>query len=79
MENTVSVVIVQQYLDRWMRIRCRGNSFTEQLTSESPVVVDEFNDRYLETAVCLSAYCIETSVLAVGYVVSARQRYRMSQ
>jgi hypothetical protein len=57
-ENTVSIVIVQQYLDRCMRIRCRGNLFT---------------DRYLETGVCLSAYCIAAAVL-VRFEVSAQQR-----
>jgi hypothetical protein len=32
-ENTVSIVIAQQYLDRCLFIRCRGNLFTESLRS----------------------------------------------
>jgi hypothetical protein len=55
--KTVSIVIVEQYLDR-----CRGNPFTEQLPSDSPGIVDVFTGRYLETDVCLSAYCIATAV-----------------
>jgi hypothetical protein len=46
MENAVSIVIAQQYLDRCMRIRCRGNPFTEQLPSDSPGIVDVFTGRY---------------------------------
>jgi hypothetical protein len=32
-ENTVSIVIVQQYFDCCLHIRCRGNLFTESLPS----------------------------------------------
>jgi hypothetical protein len=39
-ENTVSTVTVQQYLDRCMRIRCHGNLFSEQLPSDSPGIVE---------------------------------------
>jgi hypothetical protein len=33
-----------------MRIRCRGNPFTEQLPAESPGIVDVFTGRYEATA-----------------------------
>jgi hypothetical protein len=46
MENTVYIVIVKQYIDRCMRIRCRGNPFTEQLPSDSPGIVHVFSGRY---------------------------------
>jgi hypothetical protein len=45
-ENTISIVIVQQSLDRYIRIRCRGNTFIEQLISDSPGIVDAFTGRY---------------------------------
>jgi hypothetical protein len=57
-----------------MRIRYRGNPFTEQLPSESPHIVDVFTDRYLETGVCLFVYCIATTLFAVRFEVSPRQR-----
>jgi hypothetical protein len=50
-ENTFSIVMVQQYLDRFMRIRCQWNLFTEQLPSNSPDIVDDFTGRYQATAV----------------------------
>jgi hypothetical protein len=49
-ESTVSIVIDQQYLDSCMRIRCRGDSFTEHLPSYSPVIADVFTGRYQATA-----------------------------
>jgi hypothetical protein len=61
-----------------MRIRCRGNPFTEQLPSDSPGIVDVFTDRYLETGVFLSATCIATVGL-VRFEVSAGQRVRTPQ
>jgi hypothetical protein len=61
-----------------MRIRCRENPFTEQLPSDSPGIVDVFTDRYLETGVCLSAYCLATAVL-VRFKVSAQQRVHTQQ
>jgi hypothetical protein len=45
--NTVSIVVVQQYLDRCMHIRCGGNPSTESLPRNE----------------CLSAYCTATAVL----------------
>jgi hypothetical protein len=33
-ENTVSIVIAQQYLDCCLRIRCRGNVFIEPLPNK---------------------------------------------
>jgi hypothetical protein len=75
MDNFVSSVIVQQYLDRCMLVRCRGNPFTVPLPSDSPGVVDEFTDRYLETRVC----CIATAVLAVHCEVSTQQRFHTPQ
>jgi hypothetical protein len=56
-----------------MRIRCRGNPFTEQQPSDSPAIVDVFTGRCLETGVCLSAYCIATAVFVVRFEVSAQQ------
>jgi hypothetical protein len=61
--NTVYIVIVQKYLYRCMRIRCRGNPSTELLPSESPGIVEVFTSRYLETGVCLFAYCIAAAVV----------------
>jgi hypothetical protein len=61
-KNTVYIVIVQQYLDVCMRIRCRWNSFTEHLASDRTGIVDVFTGRYLEAGVCLSPYCIATDV-----------------
>jgi hypothetical protein len=49
-ENTVFTVVIQQYLDRCMHIRCPGNPFTEQLPSDSPVIADVFTGRYQATA-----------------------------
>jgi hypothetical protein len=43
-----------------------------QLPSDSPGIVDVFTDRYLETGVCLSAYCVATAVL-VRFEVCAQQ------
>jgi hypothetical protein len=40
-ENSILIVIVQQYLDRY-----RGNSFTEQLPNDSPGVVGVFTGRH---------------------------------
>jgi hypothetical protein len=40
--------------------------------------VDVFTDRYLETGVCLTAYCIATAVL-VRFEVSVQQRVYMPQ
>jgi hypothetical protein len=56
-----------------MHIRCRGNPITEQLPSDSLGIVDVFTSRYLETGVCLTAYCIVTAVL-VHFEVSVQQR-----
>jgi hypothetical protein len=52
-ENSVyrSIVVVQQYLDRCMRVHCRGNPFTEQLPSDGPGIVDVFAVRYQATYV----------------------------
>jgi hypothetical protein len=61
-----------------MRICCCGNPFTEQLPSDSPGFVDVFSGRFLETAVCLSAYCIATALL-VRFEVSTQQRVYMPQ
>jgi hypothetical protein len=47
-----------------MLIRCRENPYTEQLSSDGTVIVDVFTGRYLETGVCLSAYCIATGLCA---------------
>jgi hypothetical protein len=46
-----------------MRIRCRENPFTEQFFGDGPGIVKVFTGRYLETDVCLSAYCIATVVV----------------
>jgi hypothetical protein len=43
--------MVQQYLDRCMRIRCRGNLFTEHLPNDSPGVVGVFSGHYQATQV----------------------------
>jgi hypothetical protein len=56
-----------------MRNRCRGDPFTKQLPSDGPGIVDVFTDRYIETGVCFSAYCIATAE-PVHFQVSALQR-----
>jgi hypothetical protein len=40
----------RQCLDIFMRIRCRGIPFTEQLPSDSPGIVDVFTGRCQATA-----------------------------
>jgi hypothetical protein len=62
-----------------MRIRCRGNPFTEQLPNDSPGIVGVFTGRCLETGVCLSACFIVTAVLVVRFEVSAQQRVYSAQ
>jgi hypothetical protein len=45
----VSSVIVQQYLDRCTRIRCRGNPLTDQLPNDVEGTVHVFAVRYRAT------------------------------
>jgi hypothetical protein len=68
-EKKLSVIIVQQYLDRYMRIRCRGNPFTEQLPSDTPGIVDVFTDRYQVTHVPSRHRCIGTAIHATIYIL----------
>jgi hypothetical protein len=63
-ENTVSIVIVQQYLDCCMRTRCRGNPFTKQLPSDSPGIVDGFTGHYQATHFPSRYRCIATAIQA---------------
>jgi hypothetical protein len=62
-----------------MRIRCRGNPFTEQLPDDSLGIVDAFTGHYSETGVCLSTYCITTAVLVAHFEVPGRQRFYTPQ
>jgi hypothetical protein len=41
-ENTVSIVISQQYLDCCLRIRCSGNVFTQPLPSNGRLLIRLF-------------------------------------
>lgn len=45
-ENTVSIIIDQQYLNRCMLICCSGNPFTEHLPSDSFGIVKVFTSRH---------------------------------
>jgi hypothetical protein len=67
--TTISIVIVQKYLDRCMRIYCREKPFTERLPCDSPGIVDVFTGRCLETGCCKT-----TAILVARFEVSARQR-----
>jgi hypothetical protein len=53
-----------------MRIRSHENQIIEKLAGDNPGIIDVFTDRYLKTGVCLSAYCVTTTVL-VRFEVSA--------
>jgi hypothetical protein len=55
-----------------MRVHCHGNQFIEQLARDNTGIVVLFTDRYLETGVCFSVYCIATTVLR--FEVSAQWR-----
>jgi hypothetical protein len=46
-----------------MRIHCHENQIIEKLARDNPGIIDVFTDRYLETGVCLSSYCVATTVL----------------
>jgi hypothetical protein len=52
--------MIQKYLDRCMLIHCYGNSFTEQLPSDSPGIVDVFACRYQATHIPSGDHCIAT-------------------
>jgi hypothetical protein len=62
-ENTVSIVRVQQYLGHCMHIHCHRNPFIESLPRNE----------------CLSACCIPMAVLVVCFKVFAQQRVCMPQ
>jgi hypothetical protein len=54
-----------------MRIRCRGNPFTEQLLSESPGIVDVFTGCYKATYIPSRDRCI-TAVLVHATIYKLR-------
>jgi hypothetical protein len=61
-ENTVSIGIVQQHLDRCMRICCHRNPFTEQLPSDSWGIVGVFTGRYQAAHDPSHKHCIATAI-----------------
>jgi hypothetical protein len=52
-----------------MRIRYRGNPFTEQLPSDSQGIFDVFTGRYQATHVPSHDRCIATVLHTIGYYI----------
>jgi hypothetical protein len=72
-ENSVSIVIIQQYFDCCIRFRCCGNLYTEQFPSDSPDIVDVFTVRYQATHVHSRDRCIATAIHAtIRFIVLNR-------
>jgi hypothetical protein len=78
-ENIVSIVTVHQYLDCFLRSRCRGNPFAEQLSSHTPGIVDVFTGRYQATHVPSRDHCIATSIQStIFYSLTALGAFRLN-
>jgi hypothetical protein len=68
-ENIFSIFMVQQYLYRCMRIRCRGNLLTERLPSDNPGIFDVFTGRNQATHIPSCDRCRATVLHATIYTL----------